>query len=145
MRNKINNKLPSSINAPVTRRGFTIIEVIMALAIVSIALVSLMRLHLVSLRMAYTGRVTSQALMLAREKIAEQLATGFGQPTTDSGTEYKNNLDFHWRTEVTDAELPTINGIVLNDLRRISVEVSFKDGSRQKEVKLSTLVANRKL
>jgi Tfp pilus assembly protein PilV len=117
----------------------------MALAIVSIALVALLRLHLVSIRMADTSRVRSQALLLAREKIEEQLATGFPQPSTNTGTEHINSLELKWSTEVTEAELPTINGIRINDLRRISVNVRWNQGPGQKEVKLSTLVANRKL
>ena len=126
-------------------RGFTFIEVVMALAIVSIALVALLRLHLVSIRMADTSNVRSQALMLAREKIEEQLAIGFPQTSTNTGIEHINSLELKWRTEVTDAELPAINGIRINDLRKISVNVRWSQGPGRKEVKLSTLVTNRNL
>ncbi len=145
MRYKRNNNLNLSINAQTKNSGFTFIEVVMALAIVSIALVALLRLHLVSIRMADTSNVRSQALMLAREKIEEQLATGFPQTSTNTGTEHINSLKLKWRTEVTEAELPTINGIRINDLRRISVNVRWDQGPGQKEVKLSTLVTNRNL
>ncbi|MHC4213057.1 MAG: type IV pilus modification PilV family protein [Planctomycetota bacterium] len=145
MRNKRNNNLNLSINAQKHNSGFTFIEVVMALAIVSIALVALLRLHLVSIRMADTSNVRSQALMLAREKIEEQLATGFPQTSTNTGIEHINSLDLKWSTEVTDAEPPTINGIRINDLRKISVNVRWNQGPGQKEVNLSTLVTNRNL
>ena len=65
MSNKRKNKLNLSINAPIHNSGFTFIEVVMALAIVSIALVALLRLHLVSIRMADTINVRSHPLLLA--------------------------------------------------------------------------------
>ena len=145
MKNKRKKNLNVSINATTHRSGFTFIEVIMALAIVSIALVALLQLHLVSIRMADTSRIRSQAILLAREKIDEKLAAGFPQPSTNSGTEYINSLDLKWTTEVTQADPPNINGIRINDLRKISVNVRWNQGSGQKEVKLSTLVTNRNL
>jgi type II secretion system protein I len=126
-------------------RGFTFIEVIVALSIVSIAIVALLQLHLVSLRMANTGRLTSQAVMLAQEKIAEQLATGFPDTDTETGIEQYNNVDFNWTTKVTDAALAPMNGVSLDGIRRISVDVKWKHGSGNKTVSLSTLTADRNL
>jgi len=145
MNNAADDKLKMSQSTATRSRGFTFIEVIVALSIVSIALVGLLQLHLVSLRMADASQVTSQAVMLAQEKIADQLAAGFPRPDTEVGTTRHNNVDFHWSTEVTDARLPTLNGVQLSDIRRISVDVRWKHGSGQKTVGLSTLTTDRKL
>ena len=56
--------------------GFTLVEVIVALVIVSISLLGLIRLHLISISMADSAEMTSQAVLLAEEKIAETLALG---------------------------------------------------------------------
>ena len=74
--------------------GFTFVEVIVALAIVSISLLGLIRLHLISIRMVEAAEVTSQAVLLAEEKIAEALALGYPKEGTKSGTVERNALLF---------------------------------------------------
>ena len=54
-------------------KAFTFIEVIVALTVVSISLLALLRLHLISIRMTETAEITSQAVFLADQKLAEKL------------------------------------------------------------------------
>ena len=70
--------------------GFTLVEVIVALVIVSISLLGLIRLHLISISMADAAEMTSQAVLLAEEKIAETLALGYPKEGTASGVVEKN-------------------------------------------------------
>lgn len=53
------------------RAGFTLIEVMVAVAIVAIALVPLLRLHLISLDSTIWSQDYTTAVMLAQEKLAE--------------------------------------------------------------------------
>jgi len=128
------------------RKGaFTFIEVIIALAIVSISLLALIRLHIISISMAETAEITSQAVFLANEKIAETLALVYPEEGTNSGTVQKNALCLQWRTEVTDLQPPQLGGVDITGLRRIFVDVSWKQGIRWKHLQMSTYVADRKL
>lgn len=125
--------------------GFTFIEVIAALAIVSISLLGLLRFHLLSIRMVNTARMTSQAVFLAQDKIAETLAGGYPELGTNSGSVERDNSSLKWRTEVTDLHLPQWLRADINGLRKISVDVAFKQGVHRKHLQMSTCVADRKL
>ncbi len=126
-------------------RAFTFIEVLVALVIVSISLLALIRLHIISISMTDTAEITSQAVFLANEKIAETLAAGFPEEGTNSGTVQKNALALHWQTEVTNVEPPQLGGMDFSGLRRILVDVNWKQGIRRKTLQMSTYVADRKL
>ncbi|NQT02965.1 MAG: prepilin-type N-terminal cleavage/methylation domain-containing protein [Planctomycetes bacterium] len=126
-------------------RAFTFIEVIVSLSIVSISLLGLIRLHLISISMAEAAEVTSQAVLLAEEKIAETLALGYPKEGTKSGTVEKNALCLRWRTEVADLQSPQLTEADITGLRRICVEVDWKQGAGSKSLQMSTYVADRRL
>ena len=125
--------------------GFTFVEVIVALAIVSISLLALLRLHMISISMADTAQITSQAVFLADEKIAETLALGYPEVGTDSGTVEKSVLCLHWQTEVTHPQSTQLDEANITGLRKILVDVSWKQGVGRKHIQMSTYVADRKL
>ncbi len=127
------------------KSAFTFIEVLIALVIVSISLLALIRLHLISIRMIETAEITSQAVLLANEKIAETLALGYPEEGTNSGTVQKNALGLHWQTEVTDIKPHQLGELDIEGLRRILVDISWEQGIRFKHIQMSTYVADRKL
>jgi prepilin-type N-terminal cleavage/methylation domain-containing protein len=126
-------------------RAFTFVEVIVALAIISISLLALLRLHIISIGMADTAEITSQAVFLANEKIAETLASGYPKEGTNSGTVEKNALCLDWKTEVTDLRLSQLDKARIGGLRKISVVVNWKQGLGNKHLQMSTYVADREL
>jgi Tfp pilus assembly protein PilV len=113
--------------------------------IVSISLLALLRLHIISISMTDTAEITSQAVFLANEKIAETLALGYPEEGTNSGTVQKKALCLHWRTKVTDLQPLQLGELDIAGLRRILVDVSWKQGIRRKHLQMSTYVADRKL
>lgn len=127
------------------KRAFTFVEVLVALVIVSISLLALLRLHIISISMTDTAEITSQAVFLANEKIAETLAPGYPEEGTNTGTVEKNALYLHWRTEVTDLQPSQLGELHIDGLRRIFVDVSWKQGIRRKHLQMSTYVADRNL
>ena len=126
-------------------RAFTFVEVIIALTIVSIALLGLIRLHIISINMAESVEITSQATLLAQEKITEAFAAGYPNQGSNRGTVQKNALCFNWQTEVADLHLPQFDKADICGLRKVSVDISWKQGIRQKHLQMSTYVADRKL
>jgi len=125
--------------------GFTLVEVIVALVIVSISLLGLIRLHLISISMADAAEMTSQAVLLAEEKIAETLAQGYPKEGTASGVVEKNTHSLHWQTEVEGLQSPQLAEADITGLRKICVEVGWKQGSSSKSLQMSTYVADRRL
>ena len=69
-----------------THKGFTFLEVLAALAIVAIALVALLHLHLISIRTTERNDIHTRAGFLAQQKIAELTAKEYPLIGTESGT-----------------------------------------------------------
>jgi type II secretion system protein I len=128
-----------------THPAFTLAEVLVALAIVSISLLTLLKLHIISIRLADTAEITSQAALVADEKMTEILATGYPQVGSNSGTVERNNLRFEWRSEVTDLQLPQPGEVAVGGLRKVSIDVGWKNGPGKKHLETSTYIADRKL
>lgn len=133
-----------------TRHGrragaFTLVEVIIALAIASISLLTLLKLHLLSIRLLDRAQITTQAVLLANEKIAETLATGYPDQGRKAGTVEKNGLTLNWRTEVADLQLPQMEASRAGGLRRIVVNVDWKRGANSRRLRMSTCVADARL
>ena len=126
-------------------RAFTFVEVIIALAIVSISLLTLLRLHIISISMVDKAQITTQAVLLANEKIAEMVAAGYPETGTNSGSTEKNGLTLSWQTEVTDLRLPQLDKVNIEGLRKVIVDITWKQGLSRKQLQMSTYVADRKL
>lgn len=145
-RNNITAKDKSLVRQRFFRtKAFTFIEVIVALTIVSISLLALFRLHLTSIRITETAEITSQAVFLADEKMTEKLALGYPKEETDSGTVEKNGLSLHWRTDVTNLRSPQLDEANITGLRKVLVDVNWKQGIGYKHLQMSTYVTDWKL
>lgn len=130
---------------PDTRGGFTLIEVIAALAIVSIGLLGLLRLHLMNLRTAGMAETTTLALFLAQEKMAEATSAGWPAFGAGSGTVQANGSEFNWRTEVTNLDALASHGIARNALRQLNVDVTWRQGAGAKNLRMTTYVADTRI
>jgi len=123
--------------------GFTFVEVLIALAVVSIALLALLRLHLLTIRIADRAQITSRAIFLAEQKIAETLVLGYPNPGNDSGTVADNGVALDWNVEVTDLRLPQLSATANAGLRKILVDVSWKQRLGRNHLQMTTYVARR--
>jgi len=68
-----------------TERGFTLIEVLIAMVILTIAMVSMAELMAITLRMQMMGRNETSAIRLAQSKIDELVAVTFTNATVAVG------------------------------------------------------------
>lgn len=125
--------------------GFTFIEVMVALAIVSISMLALLRLHLISIRMADNAQKMSQAVFLAEQKIAETLTEGYPKEGSNCGSVEQNGALFNWRTNITDIYAPQLGEAGITGLREILVDVSWKQGVGHKHLQMSTCVADGRM
>jgi hypothetical protein len=117
------------------------LEVVVALAVVAIALVPLMRLHLLSLDATLQAQDLTTAVLLAQGQLAALGA--FPEEGEESGKYEEPELNrFHWQTVVTKH---TIEGGVSGDqgrvgeeidVRHIVVTVLWADGQRERRYTL---------
>ena len=121
--------------------GFTLLEVLVAVSIVGIALVVLLRLHLLSLDATLAAQDLSTAVLLAQGRMATFLAQS-PQAGEDEGQFEGPELErFSWTTSVTQFDLgpEDLDGSV--GVRHVTVSVHWREGNRSRSYSLETYEA----
>jgi general secretion pathway protein I len=109
--------------------GFTLLEVLVAVAIVAIALVTFMGLHLRSLDATIRAQDLSTAVLLAQGKMATM--GEFPETGEEQGRfEGPELARFQWATAVTEHTLDAVDGGQAVTVRRLEVTVSWADGQQ---------------
>jgi general secretion pathway protein I len=119
-----NGKAPSALLTMAS--GFTLLEVMVALAVMSIVLVSVYRMHSQSLTMNTEARFYCEAPMLAQSKLAEFEALSASVFPEDSGDFGEQFPGYGWKASLTDVN-SEILGQTAEDLKRIDITVYFND------------------
>lgn len=115
--------------------GFTLLEVMVALAIIGIALVAILRSLAMSVSVSNEAKSLSIGTLLAKGKMAEIESRGFPdieEADGDFGEEYPG---YRWERNVSE--------IGIEDLRKVVVRVLWGEGENAKRVELVTLLAKR--
>jgi len=109
-------------------RGFTLLEVMIALAILAIALTSLFGSQSQALSLAIEAKFNGTVSFLAQEKLAEYEA-GIIEIVSGEGDFGEIFPGFTWKTEVSDAELDAFTGLaeLERGLKRIDLTISWED------------------
>ncbi|MEY4095524.1 MAG: hypothetical protein RLZZ53_2723 [Acidobacteriota bacterium] len=125
-------------------RGFTLVEVLFAMVILTVALVSMAELMAITLRMQMMGRNETAAIRLVQSKIDELVAVDFataavaigGSLTADVASYNDDPADgFHRRWEITEIAGET-------NVRTLTVRVIPERNDRRTsaQVQLTTII-----
>jgi len=119
--------------------GFTLIEVVVAMAILGVALTVIIELFSGGLRLARTSAEYTKAINYARIKM-EEIAV---KQTIEEGTqEGEFDHTFHWQVETKKVDvLPIEKGVDFKpptELFQVKVNVLWKSGSRERSTRLET-------
>jgi general secretion pathway protein I len=116
-----------------SQRGFTLLEVIIALAILGVAFALAMELLANGVRSAKASEEYTQAVLLARQKIAEMAIT----PSLEGSAEQGDfGGGFHWSSEVQP--LPQEEDLPAR-LYQVRVRVTWPGRRREKSLDLYTM------
>lgn len=132
---QVSKKHTFSLSHFLTCRGFSLLEVMVAVVIIGFGLLAIMHLFPIGLRASKISQDTTVASFLAQVKIEELRNTGWSQIT--GGTEaYGGITDYPGFKRVT-----TIQTVESTEpqLKRITVEVFYKPYGAERSVKLVTL------
>jgi len=105
-------------------KGFTLLEVMVAMAIMAIVLVSVYRMHSQTLTMNIAARFYTQAPLLAQSKLAQLETTSPEFAGGDSGDFGENFPGYSWRVSTEEISSETL-GEMAGGLKRIDIQVSF--------------------
>jgi len=106
--------------------GFTLLEVMVSVAIMGIVLVGVYGMHSRSLELSMEARFYTQAPMLAQSKLAELETNSEEEIVGDSGGFGENFPLYTWMVSVDDVQIEAL-GELSDDLKRIDVSVSYNN------------------
>ena len=104
--------------------GFTLLEVMVAMAVMAIVLVSVYRMHSQTLTMNTAARFYTQAPLLAHKKMAEITTTSSSIFASDSGDFGEDFPGYSWQVSATDVSSELL-GEVADDFKRLDVTVAY--------------------
>ena len=131
---------------PTEERGFTLVEVLIAMVIMTIALVSMAEMMAITLRMQMMGRNGTAAIRLVQSKIDELVAVNFTSATvavggslTADATGYNdapdNGFTRRW-------QIAAITGETRVRTLTVRVTPTINDRRTNAQVELTTIIRN---
>jgi general secretion pathway protein I len=116
--------------------GFTLLEVMIALAIVGIALVTLLGLETRTIQLAETQQRVTQATLLAQEKMTEIETGGHLSGLAEREGQFAEPFELYsWSVALEPTPLPAIE--------MITVTVAWGEENRNEAVDLSSFLETR--
>lgn len=120
-----------------TQRGFTLLEVVVAMAIVGLGVVTLLEIFSSGLRLGSRSSVRSEAVAYGRQVMDEALISRSGREGGEEGSFAER---YRWKLQVRpvreESKLPSSD---LWELREIVFEMKYQEGDREKKIELKTL------
>ena len=123
--------------------GFTLLEVMVAMAIVGFGVVTLLEIFSLGLRLGSRSNVHTEAVAYSARVMDELLARPKLRDGSESGTLASAN---RWRAQIQTLRdaTPSLNLGSNWELKEIDVEITVADGDRERRVELKTLRLARK-
>jgi general secretion pathway protein I len=108
--------------------GFTLLEVMVALGIMAIVLMSVYRLQSQTVAMSIESRFSTQATLLARSALNRFEESPERQFTTRQGDFGREYPGYQWKITVEDAPSAALGRDISRDMKRIDVLVTLNNG-----------------
>ncbi|MFC1623707.1 prepilin-type N-terminal cleavage/methylation domain-containing protein [Candidatus Omnitrophota bacterium] len=122
------------------KRGFSLLELIIAIGVLAIGLVGVLQIFPVGLRASYRSGMMTKAALLAKNKIEEVKMAGFLVIIEElpkiplSGTEG----DFDWEIFIDEVDLDGLGSS--DDIRKLTVTVSWAERNKIRSKDFMTYV-----
>jgi general secretion pathway protein I len=118
---------PSDIYAAGNRRGFTLLEVMVAVSIIAIVLVSIVRLQGQTISMNETIRFYAVAPLLAQAKLSEitlKPEDFEGSQSGDFGDDYPG---YAWKSEIEKLSIEVLESATI-EVKKIDIMIDLNQG-----------------
>ena len=125
------------------KKGFSLLELIIAIGVLAVGLVAVLQIFPVGLRASRRAGMMTKAAFLAQNKLEEAKMAGFDSITALPPTILLagEDGDFEWEIIIDKLELDGLND---NDnIRKVTVTVSWMDRSKKRSKDFITYVTRR--
>lgn len=137
--NPLNNLISLFYQSADDRSGFTLIEIVVTLAILSLALPTLLRSFTEAAKGQAVAENRTTALYLLKFRLAAIEAEGYPDIGEEEG-EFGEDSRFRWYSEVQEVESEEIEG-----LRLVTVTVTWQERGKERLISTSTYLADRQI
>ncbi len=120
-------------------RGFTLLEVLIAVALLGLALIPLLGGMNASVNLAYSAKMKTIATLLARERMTRVELAGFPELGDTEGDFGENAASFGWRQSVVEPP----PGLDAATVREVRLWVVWQEGSTTRDYLLTNFVVDR--
>lgn len=114
--------------------GFTLLEIVVSLAILAVALPPLMQAFSHATRSEARASQRTTAFYLLRYQMESILMAGYPQETGEEDGEFGENLRYRWHSKVQDTET--------EGLRLLTVSIIWDAAGQERSVSVNTYVAD---
>ena len=129
-------KIRKSVSAIRNEAGFTLLEVMVAVAILAMVLVSLLGVSNRSTEAVMLSDHITTATLLAKRVMTETLMSSPLTQTEDEGEFPEDEFkDYAWKKTVSPMQIEGVKGVQITEVR---VAVLWKEGTRQEMVELKS-------
>lgn len=120
-----------------SHRAFTLLEVIVAMAIVGLGVVTLLELFALGLRLTTSSSTRTEAIAFGQQAMDGVLI----RPNVEDGEEEgSRGQSYHWRLQVRavpgDGQPFSQSGW---DLKEIALQLKYREGGRERQIEMKTL------
>jgi len=122
----------------VSRRDFTLIEVLLALLVVALMLVPLLQTHVHSVRLHEAAQTRERALLLAQSKLNEVLELGRAGKLEGYQEASEGGPTLLWRIQGQPVRAPIATPEPLPGLVYVQAVVSWRDGAGTRSLRLGS-------
>lgn len=118
------------------RNGFTLLEVVVAMAIVGLGVTTLFEIFSSGLRLGTRSSERTEATAYSRQAIDELL---IHPRVSDGGEEGSFGEKYRWSIQVKPFQNDDPFSLTGWDLKEVSLKMRFREGERERELELKTL------
>lgn len=130
-------KLPIKHSVPAKKDGFTLVEILVTLAILAAVLPALLHVFASAARNQGLSDNSTTALYLLKFRMAEIEMAGYPDVGEETG-EFGNNTRYRWDSIVEDIESEEVENI-----RQVQVTVTWQHRNRERSMSMNTYIADR--
>jgi len=121
-------------------KGFSLLELIIAIGVLAIGLVGVLQIFPVGLRTSYRSGMLTKAAFLAQNKIEELKVAGL-EAVTASPPEIPlsgRDGDFEWKTTIEGINLEGLEST--DDIKKVIVTISWQERNKTKSEEFITYI-----